>query len=208
MYVRGAVPRRLVSSKGRFFQRTPLTHTSLSIMRVDVDVDGSTIPLLRGDRKNAEPSSWWKKNISASVNGGVAAGVLVLVLCAAAVAVPQTRGFLRSAVEHAGWVPCDGCPLLAPGASTAPQPQVKFILHSACKSKRAKLEYHDFWISDRKRAYVVRHNYQSTSMFETPEAIPMTRVKLGEQEYGYEVGHARRRRTRWKTADDRSNTST
>ena len=164
-------------------------------MRVDVEVDGSTIPLLRGDRKNAAPSpSWWKKNIGASVNGGVAAGVLVLVLvlCAAAVAAPRTRGLLRSAAERAGWVPCDGCPLLAPGASTAPQPQVKFILHSACKSKFSKRHYHDFWNADRKRAYVVRHNYQSTSMFETPEAIPMTRVKLGEHEYGYEVGHARR----------------
>ena len=93
---------------------------------------------------------------------------------------------LRTALARQGWVPCTGCPLLAP-APGGTQSEVTFTLHSACKTPETKSRYADFFRTDEKLAYLVRHNYGSPTFFETDDAIPMERVRLNDKEYGYRV---------------------
>ena len=93
---------------------------------------------------------------------------------------------LRTSLARQGWVPCTGCPLLAP-APGGTQGEVTFTLHSACKTPETKSRYADFFRTDEKLAYIVRHNYGSPTFFETDDAIPMERVRLNDKEYGYRV---------------------
>ena len=93
---------------------------------------------------------------------------------------------LRTHLARQGWVPCDGCPLLAP-APGGTQSAVTFTLHSACKTPETKSRYADFFSTGEKMAYIVRHNYGSPTFFDTNDAIPMERVRLSDKEYGYRV---------------------
>ena len=110
-----------------------------------------------------------------------AAAAGVLALCGASLALDGPTQ-IRTYLAEQGWLPCEGCPLLAPyeGKQT-----LTFTLHSACKSKETKSKYRDFFATGTKQAWLVRHNYGSGQFFEREDALKMNRVKLSDDEYGY-----------------------
>ena len=68
-----------------------------------------------------------------------------------------------------------------------PERSVDFVLHTQCKPLEVKRARPDFWIEGVEGAYVVRHNYGTFKFFEEKQAIRMTRTKLGDGEYGYNL---------------------
>lgn len=135
----------------------------------------TTTPLLRHGEREA-PSSTPKRVV----------GVLATSLALLGGVFASRDVTVRTFLSRQGWVPCDGCPLLAP-APDGTQGAVTFTLHSACKTPETKSRYADFFSTGEKFAYVVRHNYGSPTFFETDDAIPMERVRLSDSEYGYQV---------------------
>ena len=148
--------------------------------------DGSSAPLLANREGVAAGATRSKRSAWSSLSWWIRAPILGVVTFALLAAAPPTRVRLRAAAEHLGWVPCDGCPLLATGA-VPPQENVRFVLHSACKTPEAKARYAEFFTTGEKEAYVVRHNYGSQNFFVKDDGIKMQRVKLSDDEYGYEV---------------------
>ena len=80
---------------------------------------------------------------------------------------------------------------LLPAAPTLragdPGRSVDFVLHTQCKPTEVKRARPDFWIEGISGAYVVRHNYGTFDFFDPKDAIRMTRGKLGDGEYGYNL---------------------
>ena len=137
--------------------------------------DDAATPLLgpSAHSKKTPTAKWW---ILASASA-------LLVFCAAVASQNMT---LRTYLARAGWVPCTGCPLLAPSPGGTQGP-VTFTLHSACKTPETKMRHADFFREGEKKAYIVHHNYGSPWFFPKSGALPMERVKLSDSEYGYRV---------------------
>ena len=80
------------------------------------------------------------------------------------------------------------------GASIAPTPGIvntraTFVVRTFCKTDALKLNYADFWVDGEKEAYVVHHDYGSTSFFDSGNGIKMERVVINATtgERGYRV---------------------
>ena len=137
-------------------------------------MDAST-PLLASARtKTSRDARAW-----VALGGGVCVGIVSVLACAR-----QSLGGLG----RGHWTPARGRPLLAPKPARGEMHATRtFTLHTQCMDRATKLGLAEFFYTGAPEGYLVRHNYHSTSFFESKHALKMDRVILDSEERAWRV---------------------